>query len=124
MATIRHITDSDYKTNVMDKSQTTFVVVDFYADWCGPCKTIAPLLDKLSETYEGRVLFCKANVEEATEFATDHNVRALPMLIMFRSGKAVNTTIGAQGLESLTKWIEESISDYEESQESDSSSNA
>ena len=82
------------------------VLVDFWAPWCGPCKAIAPLLEAMAEQYEGRVSIVKINVDKNTEIAQKWNVRAIPTLILFKGGEAVEIRVGALDETELKNLIE------------------
>ena len=71
------------------------VIVDFFADWCGPCKMIAPVLEKLSEEYENEIMFCKVNVDENSDIAARFSVQNIPTFISFKNGQLYNTMVGA-----------------------------
>jgi len=71
------------------------VLVDFYADWCGPCKQIASVIDGLADEFEGRVKVCKLNIDQANELAVEYGVMSIPTLILFKDGENVNQVVGA-----------------------------
>ena len=71
------------------------VVIDFWAEWCIPCKKIAPIVDELAEQYEGRVKIGKYNVEESSEVATEFGIRSIPTILFFRDGKLVDKNVGS-----------------------------
>lgn len=73
------------------------VVVDFYATWCGPCRALAPRMDKLAGLYSGRIKFVKVNVDEAQGLAQRYQIQAIPALLFFRNGKLVDSLVGLQG---------------------------
>lgn len=77
------------------------VIVDFYADWCGPCKAMEPIFDQLSKKYEGKVKFVKLNVDENQSIAIEYGVMSIPTLIIFKKGKPVDNLMGLQDENSL-----------------------
>ena len=81
------------------------VLVDFYADWCGPCKMTAPVLEKLSETIP-QIEFAKINVDDAQELAQEYQVMSIPNLVVFKDGEPVNRAVGQQNLASIKALIE------------------
>lgn len=80
------------------------VIVDFYADWCGPCKLIAPLLDDLAKANIGTVTVLKVDVDQHGELAQRHEISSIPALIKFRAGKKVDSVVGALGKDELAAW--------------------
>lgn len=85
------------------------VMVDFYADWCGPCKMMAPLVERMAEKYAGQIKIGKLNVEEAMEISQKYNVRNIPTFIFFKEGQPVNTHVGGMSAADLEKLITEFI---------------
>ena len=78
------------------------VVIDFWATWCGPCKALAPVLDELAEQYEGQVVIGKYNVEEESDFSTDHRIMSLPTILFFKNGEKTSIRLtGSQSKETL-----------------------
>jgi thioredoxin 1 len=102
MATSK-VTDSTFKADVLDSSQP--VVVDFWAEWCGPCKMIAPALEEIGKELEGRVKIVKLNVDENHQTATKYGIRSIPTLLMFKNGELAATQVGAAPKGRLAEWI-------------------
>ncbi|MDO4479236.1 MAG: thioredoxin [Lachnospiraceae bacterium] len=90
---VKNLTASEFENEVL-KSDIP-VVVDCYADWCGPCKMMAPLVDAAANQYEGRVKFYKVNVDNEMGIATKYNVYSIPNFLFFKNGELVNTMVGA-----------------------------
>jgi len=93
------ILNSDNIAEAISSSDIT--IVDFWAEWCGPCKALSPLLDDLSSKYEGTIKVAKINVSDSPEVAKANNVSSIPCLIVFRGGKEIDRVIGFGGKESL-----------------------
>ena len=87
------ITDQNFEDEVIKSALP--VMVDLWAPWCGPCRMVAPVVDKLAEKYEGKFKFCRLNVDENPQTASKYRVMSIPTLIFFKGGKAVDTVIGA-----------------------------
>ena len=102
--TTQAVSDDNFETDVLGASQP--VVVDFWAEWCGPCKMIGPQLEELSEEMAGKVKFVKLNVDENQQTAIKYGVRSIPTLIMFKGGEAVDMKVGAGVKSDLQNWIE------------------
>lgn len=100
------ITDATFDREVL-KSNIP-VIVDFWAPWCGPCKSLAPTFESLSADYEGKVKFTKVNIDE-TELAQKYGVRSIPTLIIFKNGEVVDTKSGSQPKAALTAFIDSSL---------------
>jgi thioredoxin 1 len=101
---IRHVTDDTFATEVL-RSETP-VLVDYWAEWCGPCKMIAPILDEWAESYAGRLNVAKINVDENAKVPREYNIRSIPTLMLFKDGKPVATQVGALSKAQLTAFIE------------------
>ena len=94
---------SDFITNVSDASFEADVIkadgpvlVDYWAEWCGPCKMIAPVLDEIAQTYAGKLKVCKLNIDENPQIARDYQVMSIPTMTVFQGGKPVKSIIGAK----------------------------
>ncbi|MBS0995167.1 thioredoxin TrxA [Gluconobacter cerinus] len=101
------VTDSSFETDVL-KSEGP-VLVDFWAEWCGPCKMIAPALEEIGAEYQGRLKVAKVNIDSNPEAPTQYGVRSIPTLIVFKDGKPVAQQMGAMPKSQLKAWIEKSI---------------
>lgn len=91
-ANVKHITQGEFESEVAHG--TNAVVADFYATWCGPCRMLSPMLDRLAGSYTNRVRFVKINVDESSDLAQKFQVEAIPTLIFFRDGKVANRITG------------------------------
>ncbi len=89
---ILHVGDADFDAQVLQSSEP--VLVDFWAEWCGPCKAIAPMLDEMATAYAGRAKIAKVNVDHNPQTARQFQIRGLPTLILFKDGKPVGTQMG------------------------------
>ena len=106
MATI-HVTDATFDAEV--KASDLPVVVDFWAEWCGPCKMIGPALEELSEELAGKVKFVKVNVDDNPNSPAMVGVRGIPALFMYKGGQIVSNKVGAAPKAALANWINASI---------------
>jgi thioredoxin 1 len=106
MATVK-VTDANFKTDVVGASVP--VVVDFWAEWCGPCKMIGPSLEEISNELEGKVTIAKLNVDENPGVAGAYGIRSIPTLLIFKDGKLASQKVGAAPKGELKKWISEAL---------------
>ena len=100
---VQELNADNFKTAV--ESADKPVLVDFWAPWCGPCKAIAPLLEELAEEMNGQVRICKLNIDDNGEIAADHDVRAIPTLLLFKDGSVAEQIVGMTNKEDLKSRI-------------------
>lgn len=98
------VTDDSFETDV--KSSTLPVIVDFWAEWCGPCKQIAPTLEEIAQEMDGKVTIAKINIDENPNTPSQYGVRGIPTLMLFKNGEVVATKIGALPKSKLIEWVE------------------
>lgn len=104
---IIHVTDSAFESEVLNA--TLPVLVDFWAEWCGPCKMIAPALDELAEEYSGRLKVCKVDVDVNNETPQKYGVRGIPTLLIFKNGNVEAQKVGALSKTQLKDFIDKAI---------------
>ena len=104
---VTHVGDADFDAAVLQSGEP--VLVDFWAEWCVPCKMISPVLDELAETYGGKLKVAKVNVDENRATAIKYHVRSIPMLLLFKDGQIQATQIGAVGKGQLTQMIDKAL---------------
>ena len=104
---ICHITDDNFEEEVLNSDQP--VLIEYWAEWCGPCKMIAPLLDEIAGEYEGKLKITKLNIDDNPNTPPKYGIRGIPTLMIFKDGNAEATKVGALSKSQLTAFIDQSI---------------
>jgi len=104
---VHTVTDANFDAEVL-KSETP-VFVDFWANWCPPCKIVGPIVDEIAHELDGKLKVCKVNVDDSQQTAQAYGIRAIPTLMLFKNGSAVKTLVGAHPKEELKKEIESEL---------------
>ncbi len=104
MSGIKQVSDASFDQDVLNSD--TPVLVDYWAEWCGPCRMIAPVLEEVSRDYAGRVQVAKLNVDENQSIAQRFGVRGIPTLMLFRNGAVIGTSVGALSKSQLTLFLD------------------
>ena len=99
--------DQDFKSDVLESDK--FVLVDFWAEWCGPCKAIAPSLEEISEEMNEKLKVVKVNVDENPTISQSYSIRSIPALMIFKNGVKVSEKLGALPKSALKEWVNETI---------------
>ena len=104
---IKAVTDASFDADVINASQP--VLVDFWAEWCGPCKALAPILDDIANEYDGRVTIAKVNVDENVQTPPKYGIRGIPTMLLFKNGAVEATKVGALSKAELSAFIDSNI---------------
>ncbi|AFC70598.1 thioredoxin [Rickettsia australis] len=102
-----NVTDSSFKKEVLESDLP--VLVDFWAEWCGPCKMLTPIIDEISKELKGKVKVLKMNIDENPNISSEYGIRSIPTIMLFKNGEQKDTKIGLQQKNSLLDWINKSI---------------
>jgi thioredoxin 1 len=106
VATVK-VSDASFETDVLQNDKP--VLVDFWAEWCGPCRMVGPALEEISDELQDKVVIAKVNIDHDPQWAAKFNVRSIPTMILFKDGKAAATKMGAEPKSSLKRWIESAL---------------
>ena len=104
---IKHVTDTSFESDVLQS--TLPVLVDYWAEWCGPCKMIAPILDEVSSAYEGKLQIAKMNVDENRDIPAKFGIRGIPTLMLFKGGVLAATKVGAMSKAQMIAFIDQQL---------------
>ena len=104
---IKHTTDATFEADVLKSSYP--VLVDYWAEWCGPCKMIAPILDEVATSYAGKLQVAKMNVDENRDIPAKFGIRGIPTLMIFKNGELAATKVGAMSKSQLTAFIDQQL---------------
>ena len=104
---IKHISDASFESDVLNADKP--VLVDYWAEWCGPCKMIAPILDEVSASYQGKLQVAKMNVDENRDIPAKFGIRGIPTLMLFKDGQLAATKVGAMSKSQLTAFIDQQL---------------
>ena len=104
---IKHTTDATFEADVLKSAKP--VLVDYWAEWCGPCKMIAPILDEVATSYDGKLQIAKMNVDENREIPAKFGIRGIPTLMLFKDGQLAATKVGAMSKAQLTAFIDQQL---------------
>lgn len=103
----KHVTDDQFETEVLKGEGP--ILVDFWAEWCGPCKQLSPILDEIAGDMSSQVTVVKVNIDDNPESPQKYNVRGIPTMILFKSGEPVATKVGSVPKSKIVEWLEASI---------------
>jgi len=104
---IKHISDASFEADVLKADKP--VLVDYWAEWCGPCKMIAPILDEVSAAYQGKLQIAKMNVDDNRDIPAKFGIRGIPTLMLFKNGQLAATKVGAVSKAQLTAFIDQQL---------------
>ena len=106
MTEILNLNQSNFSTIIHNENK--LVLVDFWAEWCAPCKMLAPILEEISKDLEEKILICKVNLDENQDLASEFSIKSIPTLLLFENGKLKDTKVGLLSKMDLLNWIDQS----------------
>jgi thioredoxin 1 len=104
---IKVVNDASFETDVVSSTQP--VLVDFWAEWCGPCKALSPILDEIANEYDGRITIAKVNVDDNTQIPPKYGIRGIPTMLLFKNGAVEATKVGALSKANLSAFLDSNI---------------
>ncbi len=104
---IKTITDASFEADVLNA--TTAVLVDFWAEWCAPCKALAPILDEIADNYDGKLVIAKLNIDKNDKSPVEYGVRGIPTMLLFKNGDVKATKVGALSKAELSAFLDANI---------------
>jgi thioredoxin 1 len=104
---IKHVSDASFEADVLQSAQP--VLVDYWAEWCGPCKMIAPILDEVATTYSGKLQIAKMNVDENRDIPAKFGIRGIPTLMLFKDGQLAATKVGAMTKSQMIAFVDQHL---------------
>jgi putative thioredoxin len=103
------VIDKDFQKQVIEQSKKLPILVDFYGTWCGPCRILGPILEKLAEKYNGKFILAKINVDESPKISQEYEIRSIPAVKLFKNGKIVSEFIGAMPEAEIKKFLDRNL---------------
>jgi len=103
----KNVTDENFESEVLKASKLT--LVDFWAEWCGPCKALAPILDEIADEYDGKITIAKVNVDENVQLPPKYGIRGIPTMLLFKDGAVQATKVGALSKANLNAFLDSNI---------------